>query len=100
MDNKKCGCGKTKNADGTCDGSHVVKTTAFDKITIRCISTGEPQREKFMYPNIASNKRLLKNVGFVISDPNYESKMEAFKTKKSYTQPSGAVKSVKNPEAK
>ncbi len=96
MDNKKCGCGKTKNADGSCDGSHTkeVKSTPFDKITIRCISTGEVQKEKFMYPNVANNKRLLKNVGFVISDPNYDSKMEAFKSKKPYT-PSAPAKDAK-----
>lgn len=63
------------------------KEIPFGKITIRCISTAsDNQKVKFVYPNIANNKQLLKNVGFVISDPNYDAKMEAFRMKKPYSE--------------
>lgn len=63
------------------------KITPFDKITIRTISTkGEPQKVKFVYPAVANNKQLMKNVGFVISDPNYEAKMECIRMKKPYSE--------------
>lgn len=63
------------------------KITPWDKITIRCISLkGDPQKVKFMYPAIVNNKQLLKNVEFVISDPNYNAKMECVTMKKPYSE--------------
>lgn len=85
---KKCGCGKTKNAEGFCDGSHnalKAKEVPFNQITIRVLGT-ENQKVKHVYPSIANNKQLMRNMRFAISDPNYEAKMEAFKNKKSYSE--------------
>lgn len=91
MEAKQCGCGKTKNADGSCDGSHAqktasVKSTPFDKITVRVISTESNQKTKNVFVSIANNKALMKRMGFTISDPNYEAKMEAFKNRKPYIE--------------
>lgn len=61
------------------------KETPFDKITIRVISL-KGDKAKNMYPAIVNNKQLMKNVGFVISDPNYEAKMEAVRMKKPYSE--------------
>lgn len=86
---KKCGCGKTKNAEGLCDGSHnsiPKKEIPYNQITIRVISTKEPQKTKFVFPQIANNRQLMKNMGFVISDPQYEAKMEAVRAKKAFSE--------------
>lgn len=88
---KKCGCGKTKNSQGNCDGSHAVKTeskpTPYNQITIRCISTkGEPQRVRMRYPAVANNHQLMRTMGYTISDPQYDAKMEAFKAKQPWSE--------------
>jgi len=94
---KKCTCGKTKNSAGNCDGSHAVKKEiSYNQITIRCISTkGEPQRVKFLFPDIANNKHLVKTMEFVISDPNYDAKMTAFKAKKPFSENGQTKEAVK-----
>lgn len=63
-----------------------LKPTPFDKITIRVISIGQDQKTKFVFPAIANNKQLMKNVGFVISDPQYDAKMEAIRNKKPFSE--------------
>ena len=54
-------------------------------ILIRCISTKPGlDKVKFMFHTIANNKQLMINAGFVISDPNYEVKMQCIKEKKPF----------------
>lgn len=95
---KDCICGKTKNANGKCDGSHaangVEKSIPFNKVTIRVLSTKEPQKAKNLYAFIANNKALMKRMEFVISDPNYEEKMKAITEKKPYFEKSTASKKL------
>lgn len=86
---KPCGCGLTKDPSGNCDGSHKSLTPAksipFDKITIRVMSH-QNQKVKFVFPSIANNKGLMRNMGFVISDPNYDAKMEAIRNRKPFSE--------------
>lgn len=86
---KPCGCGLTKDSSGNCDGSHKSLTPAksipFDKITIRVMSH-QNQKVKFVFPSIANNKGLMRNMGFVISDPNYDAKMEAIRNRKPFSE--------------
>lgn len=162
---KKCGCGKTKDADGNCDGTHAekeeetpaveekkteeveqpkeelvkedaveapkveeekveapaetetpkeevapssdlsakkddaqekkrdlhdsdVKPKTGDKILIRCISNkAGVEKTKNMFHTVANNKTLMKNSGFVISDPNYDAKMHCINNNLPYPQP-------------
>lgn len=62
----------------------------FNEITIRVLNTST-QKVKFVFPSIANNKHLMKNMGFVISDPQYDAKMEAFKNRKPFGE-NGQVK--------
>ena len=43
MDPKKCGCGKTKNPQGYCDGSHAVPVKAPEPKKCGCGKTKNPQ---------------------------------------------------------
>lgn len=70
-----------------------------NEILIRVINSTN-QKIKMVFPSIANNKQLMKNVGFVISDPNYDIKMECFRNKKPYIQENGQTKeSVKENSA-
>lgn len=44
------------------------------------------QKVKFVFPSIANNKGLMRNMGFVISDPNYDAKMEAIRNRKPFSE--------------
>ena|SRR3990167_5617474 len=63
-------------------------------ILIRVLNINN-QKIKMVFPNIANNKQLMKNVGFVISDPNYEAKMDAIKNKKPFRENGIAKEPVK-----
>lgn len=67
---------------------------AKDEILIRCLNT-ETQKVKNLFPSIANNRQLMKNVGYVISDPNYEAKMDAIKNKKPFSENGQAKEPVK-----
>jgi CDGSH-type Zn-finger protein len=43
MDPKKCGCGKTKNPQGYCDGSHAAPVKAPEPKKCGCGKTKNPQ---------------------------------------------------------
>lgn len=58
---------------------------AKDEILIRCLNT-KTQKVKNLFPSIANNRQLMKNVGCVISDPNYEAKMDAIKNKRPFSE--------------
>ena len=70
------------------------KIIPFDKITIRVLNTTN-QKVKFVYANIANNKQLMKNVGFVISDPQYDLKMECIRNKKPFSENGQAKEPLK-----
>ena len=86
---KPCTCSNTKDPAGNCDGSHknlTFKSTPFDKITIRVIGmTSGVQRMREVFPSLASNTSLLRKMGYVISDPNYDAKMECVRNKKPFS---------------
>lgn len=71
------------------------KLTPFDKITIRVISTGQDQKTKFLFHHVANNKGMMKHMGFVISDPQYDAKMEAIRNKKPFSENGQAKEPVK-----
>jgi hypothetical protein len=52
-----------------------------------------------MKPSIANNALLMRESGYVISDPNYDEKMRCFREKKPYTDGccGGICKSVEIP---
>lgn len=58
---------------------------AKEEILIRIVNptTG---KSKPVYPAIANNKNLMKNMGFIIQDPQYEAKMEAVNNKKPFIE--------------
>lgn len=58
---------------------------AKDEITIRVINP-TTQKVKLVFPDIANNKQLMKNMGFMISDPQYDAKMDAIKNKKPFSE--------------
>jgi CDGSH-type Zn-finger protein len=43
MDPKKCGCGKTKNPQGNCDGSHAAPAKAPEPKKCGCGKTKNPK---------------------------------------------------------
>jgi CDGSH-type Zn-finger protein len=43
MEPKKCGCGKTNNAQGNCDGSHAKPAKAPEPKKCGCGKTKNPQ---------------------------------------------------------
>ena len=47
-------------------------------ILIRCVNT-KTQKVKYLFPDIANNKQLMKSQDNIISDPQYDYKMEMFK---------------------
>lgn len=57
---------------------------AKEEITIRVLNP-TTQKHKFLFPSIANNKQLMKNMGFIISDPQYDAKMEAYKNNKPFS---------------
>lgn len=67
---------------------------AKEEILIRVLNTHN-QKVKMVFPDIANNKQLMKNVGFVISDPNYDTKMDAIKNKKPFSENGIAKEPVK-----
>jgi len=58
---------------------------AKEEILIRCISTAN-QKVGMKFPAIANNKQLMRSMGWVISDPNYDGKMEAIKMNKPFSE--------------
>ena len=57
-----------------------------NEILIRCIGmTAGKQRVRNMKPAIANNALLMRESGYVISDPNYDEKMRCFREKKPFT---------------
>jgi hypothetical protein len=58
---------------------------AKDEILIRVLNT-HSQKVKLLFPSIANNKALMRNMGFVISDPQYDAKMECIKMKKPFSE--------------
>lgn len=67
---------------------------AKEDILIRVLGIAN-QRVKMVFPSIANNKQLMKNMGFVISDPNYDTKMDAIKNKKPFSENGVAKEPVK-----
>lgn len=66
----------------------------YDKILIRVINT-TTQKVKNLFPAVVNNKGLMRNMGFVISDPNYDAKMECIKNKKPFSENGIAKEPVK-----
>lgn len=60
----------------------------MSNVLIRCINI-KSNKVKNMYPSIASNKQLMKTMGWQISDPDYQAKMEAYKAKKPFPPTNG-----------
>jgi len=52
----------------------------MSEILIRCIGmTANKQRVRFKKPDVANNAMLMREAGYVISDPNYDEKMQCFR---------------------
>lgn len=73
---------------------------AKEEILIRVVNT-ETQKVKNVFPAIANNKALMKNMGFIIQDPQYEAKMEAVNNKKPFVEkPKAPVATPADPNSK
>ena len=68
---------------------------ASNQILIRVVSSVN-QKTKQVLPDIANNKQLMKSQGWVISDPNYDAKMEALKNNKPFSENGKSVNPVKD----
>ena len=59
----------------------------MSEILIRCIGmTANKQRVRFKKPDVANNAMLMREAGYVISDPNYDEKMQCWRNKKPFSE--------------
>lgn len=66
-----------------------------EQILIRCINS-KTNKVKNLFPTVAINKQLMKTMGWVISDPESEAKLKAWKEKKPYKTELANPKEFKN----
>ena len=71
-----------------------IKPIPYDKILIRVINP-TTQKVKNLFPAIVNNKGLMRNMGFIINDPNYDAKMDCIKNKKPFSENGIAKEPVK-----
>src|SRR3990167_332344 len=55
------------------------------QISIRCINP-KTNKVKNLFPNVANNAQLMRNMGWVIADPQYDAKMDAIKNNKPFSE--------------